>query len=102
MAKTSDDVINRAHRVLGLLAVDEVPTADMNAYALDTLEAAFDQLRYQQGVNANFDLTSIPDAVFIPLADLVASEISGHYSVNGPVRSRAISQLRAYLNPDDR
>lgn len=100
MPKTRLDVIARAHRVLGVLAVDEAPTADMVDYAGDTLDTLLEELTYSQ--NVFIDADDVDDAAFVPLADLLASEISLHYGVNGPLRSRAITRLRAYMIQDDR
>lgn len=102
MSKTKTEVIARAHRVLGVLAADENPSADMVAFAGDTLDGIYGELQYVQGVPVNFDLTDIPDEIFLPLADYLAAELAPHYAVNGPVRSRAIGRLRAYFMPDDR
>ena len=102
MSKTQADVVARAHRVLGLLAVDEVPTADMNAFAGNALEGAIEELTYVQGLGVSFDETSVPTELFLPLSDLLASEIAQHYGVQGPSRSRSISRIRANLAPDDR
>ena len=102
MAKTKLEITARAHRVLGLLAVDENPSADMIAFAGDTLDGVIDELEYIQGVSAPFDSDSVPDELFLPLGDLLAAEIAPHYSVPAPSRARAMTRVRAHLAPDDR
>lgn len=102
MSKTKADVVARAHRVLGLLAADETPTADMIAFAGDTLDGIVDELAYVQGLSISFDSESTPDELFLSMADLLAAEIAGHYGINGPLRSRAIGRIRASVAADDR
>ena len=102
MAKTQAEVVARAHRTLGLLAADEVPTADMNAFAGNALEGAIEELAYVQGLAVTFDKTDVPDELFLAVSDLLAAEIAPHYGVNGPSRSRAIARIRASLACDDR
>lgn len=102
MSKTKLEVVARAHRVLGLLAVDENPTADMIDFAGDALQGVIDELEYVQNVPVPFDADSTPDELFLPMGDLLAAEIASHYGINGPVRSRAIARIRAHVAPDDR
>jgi len=102
MSKTKLEVVARAHRVLGLLAVDENPTADMIAFAGEALEGAIEELAYVQGVGVSFDEDTVPDEIFLAMADLLAAEIAAHYGVAGPVRSRAIGRIRASLVTDNR
>ena len=102
MSKTRLEMVARAHRVLGLLATDEDPTADMIAFAGSALEGAIEELAYIQGVNVSFDADSVPEELFLPVGDLLAAEIADHYSVPGPIRSRAIGRIRANLACDDR
>lgn len=102
MSKTKLEVVARAHRVLGLLAADENPTADMVDFAGNTLDGVLGELEGVQGVSVPFDSDSTPDELFLPVADLLAAEIAGHYGVSGPARSRAISRVRASLAADDR
>lgn len=102
MPKTKLEMTARAHRVLGLLSADENPSADMIAFAGEALEGVIEELAYVQGVGISFDVDTVPDELFIPLGDLLAAEIAAHYGVVGPVRSRAISRIRASLVADDR
>lgn len=100
MTKTTAEVIARAHRELGLLAADEAPTADMDAYAQDALDGVIGELAAVQDVSVS--ASEVPDEVFIPLASLLAAEIAPHYGVQGPSRARAIGRLRAIYLSDDR
>ena len=102
MAKTKADVVARAHRVLGVLAVDENPTADMVSFAEDTLDGVYEELQDVQGLHLTWSLDDVPDGAFLPLADMLAAHIAPHYAVQGPVRSRAITRIRAYSAQDDR
>lgn len=102
MSKTKAEVIARAHRVLGLLAADENPTADDSAFAEAALDGLYDELQDVHCLHLTFDTADVPDGVFLPLSDLLAAEIADHYSVPGPVRSRALTRVRAFAAPDDR
>ena len=102
MAKTQAEVVARAHRTLGLLAADEVPTADMDSFAGNALEGAIEELAYVQGLGVTFDQTDVPEELFLAVSDLLAAEIAPHYGVNGPSRSRALTRIRANLACDDR
>ena len=46
MPKTKTDIVAHAHRMLGLLAADEVPTADMDAFAGTTLDGVLEEMHY--------------------------------------------------------
>lgn len=102
MAKTQAEVVARAHRTLGLLAADEVPTADMNAFAGNALDGVIEELTYGHGLSVTFDKTDVPDDLFLAVSDLLAAEVAPHYGVAGPSRSRAITRIRANLACDDR
>lgn len=102
MAKTQLDVVAMAHRRLGILATDEVPTADMDDYASDTLEALFEELQVSHGMSFTWTLATVPEAAFLPLSYLLATEIAPHYEVPSESRAKAMGRLRAYQFPDDR
>lgn len=102
MSKTKAEVIARAQRVLGVLAADENPTADDSAFAEAALDGIYDELETVHGLHLTFALDSVPDGIFLPFADLLASEMAAHYAVPGPDRSRALTRVRAYASPDDR
>ncbi len=103
MARTRLDLIAQAHRRLGVLAADEVPTADMVGYGRDTLELILAEL-VADGVPVAFaDPDFIPDALALPLAALLAVDLAPHYEVAPrDARSRCIGRLRSILLPDDR
>lgn len=102
MSKTKLEIVARAHRVLGLLAADEVPTADMIDFAGDALDGVIDELEFVQGVSVPFTSANVPDELFLPMGDLLAADIASHYGINGPTRSRALMRVRAALALDDR
>ena len=60
MAKTKTEMVARAHRQLGLLSVDEVPTADMDAFGGDSLKGVVDELAYVQCIPIGFDEDDVP------------------------------------------
>ena len=102
MTKTSLNVIERAHRHIGVLSVDETATADMQAYGLESLNAAFDELQSVHGTGFTWDIDTVPDAVFEPLSVLLAATIAPHYALAAPVpRASALMRVRAFAFPND-
>lgn len=102
MTKLRLDVIQHAHRILGILAADQEATADQEAYAGEVLDAVFAEVNTVEGLGFTWDLTAIPDEAFLGLSGLLASEIAPHYGLPAAPRSRSIARLRAYALPDDR
>lgn len=102
MTKTRADIIAMAHRSIGVLSVDSVPSADQDAYAGDVLDALFDELKAVHGFTFTWALDATPDEAFLPLSLTLASDIAGHYDVPFQSRSRGIARLRAWALPDDR
>ena len=99
---TTLDVIAMAHRRLGVLSADDVPSADMDAFATDTLTALFDELATVHRVDVAWDLDTVPQAAFLPLSYLLAAEIAQHYERPAEPRLRALNRFLAYAFPDDR
>jgi hypothetical protein len=102
MTKTRLEVVAQAHREIGVLSSDEVPTADQIGYAGDVLDSLFEELKEVHGMPFTWALDATPDAAFIPLSLCLAADIQRHYEMNKVRRSRAIGRLRAYAFPDDR
>lgn len=102
MTKTRLDVVQQAHRRLGVLSADEEATADQIAFGGEVLDALFAELNSVHSLGFTWDLTAVPDAAFLPLAGCLAVEIAPHYEIAAEPRSRAIMRLRAYALPDDR
>ena len=98
--KTRLDVIEQAYRRLGIKAADEALTADMEAYAGAALDALYDEL--SEFAQMDWWPEEIPEKVFIPLANLLASEIGPAYMVAVEPRGRPFARLMAVLRPDDR
>lgn len=99
--KTRLDVINRAMRRIGVKAEDENLTADQ----ITSVGEVFDMLvaRLDTEVSLTFTSASVPDEVFIPLANWLAAEVAPDYGVAAPTSpERAYSQVLAVLRPDDR
>lgn len=102
MTKSRLEIIEQAHRELGLLSVDETATADQSGYAGDVLDSLFAELKAVHGMPFTWSLDATPDEAFIPLGLCLAADIQRHYSLNLVRRSRAVARLRAYAFPDDR
>lgn len=99
---TRNDVVTLAHRLIGVLSADEVPTADQDAYAGDVLDAVFDELSASQGLLIAWTLDETPRKALMGLAETLASEIAPHYGLSFKPRSAGIARLRAALVSDDR
>lgn len=102
MTKTRLDVITMAHRRIEVLATDEEPTADQEAFAGDVLGGLFAEVNEVQGMAFTWGLEETPDAAFLPLSYLLAVEIAPHYGRPSESRAKAMGRLRAYAHPDDR
>lgn len=105
MTKTTLDVATQALRVVGVTAVDETPDASDFAFAKATLQGIRDELVTGHGATISWtlDADDIPDALFLPLAELLATDLAIAYArpMNMP-RSRALTRVRTILFPDDR
>lgn len=102
MPKTKLDVTQMALRRLGVLASDEEASADEYAFVTETLEALFEELKVVRGMAFSWALDETPEAAFLPLSYLLATEVSVHYGIPAEPRSRALARLNAYAFPDDR
>lgn len=99
--KTRLDVINRAMRRIGVKAEDENLTADQ----ITSVGEVFDMLvaRLDTEVSLTFTSASVPDEVFIPLANWLAASVADDYGVQSSIRPQeAYMQVLAVLRPDDR
>lgn len=93
-------VIEQAFRRLGIKSEDEALTADQRAYADATLDALHAEL--SQAAPMPFWPTEIPQALVIPLANLLAVEIGPSYGVAVEPRGRPLARVMAVIRPDDR
>lgn len=99
---TRNDVIALAHRNIGVLSADEVPTAEQNSFAGGILDAIYEELISAQGIPIAWTLDYTPNKALVGLAQTLSSDIAGHYGVQYLPRSRGIARLRAALVSDDR
>lgn len=105
--KTRLDVINRAFRKIGVKAEDEALTADQYENGGEVLDMLFAEVNSRateiHGQSFGFDLETLPDAAFLPLANLLAVELAPEYGANIPMsRGSAILRLLSVEFPDDR
>ena len=100
MTKTRVDVINAAHRKLGILSLGDTPSPDETEYASTTLDGVIAELNDVHGLLLPQNL--FDDALLIPLSELLASELARHYSIATPSRGNSVIRLRAILKPDTR
>jgi len=99
MAKTQTEVINRALRVIGVLAEDIEPSTATREIAEEVLEGVLAEARSNAPITWNND---IPDAAFLALSNLVAADLAPMYPpAVGPNRARAWARLMAIVRPND-
>ena len=103
MPKTKAELVAEAHRRISILSVDEDPSTDQTTYGESAADSLFAELNGEpHTMGFTWDLETIPDAVFRPLAWLLAVDLASHYVVPSEPRSRAMGRVRAYAFPDDR
>jgi len=102
MPKTRLDVIQQAHRQIGVLSADEEATADQESFAGEVLDTLFAEVTAVHSLTITWTLSAVPDSAFLPLARLLATEIASHYEVATEPRSRALMRYLAVVNPDNR
>lgn len=99
---TRTDIITMAHRRIRVLSTDEAPTADMDHFGGQALDALFAELPVSDGIAVTWTLDATPQAAFLPLSYLLAVEIGPHYSMATETRRAAMKRLRAATIVDDR
>jgi hypothetical protein len=93
-------IIELALRRIGVRSNDEAPSPDDITYAGGILDLLVEELATE--VTFTWDLTDVPGAVAVPLANLLAVDIATHYAVPAEPRGRAYGRLLAVLRPDNR
>lgn len=101
--KTRREVIDQAMRKLGVLAEDEVLTAAQIAEADEVLQGLYGELEAE--VAPSWTIDDVPQAAFLPLANLLASELAASFRVAPPVTRanawlRLLANLRAAPSPE--
>lgn len=97
--KSRKEVIERALKILGVLAYDEALTADQEAEGGAVLDSIFSKLNGQVPP-ATFELDSIPEEAFMPLANLLAAYVAPDYGQQATMGiGRAWLHLRSVYVP---
>lgn len=96
---TKSEVVELAHRLIGVAAHDEALTADQSDFGTDLYDGLAAELLALHSVTVP---ATIPSGVMVHMANAVAADLAGHYGVPGPSRASAIMKVRAYYLPDDR
>jgi len=103
MTKTSTDVVSEALRRIRVLGVGDTPAGDDATTGKDALDALFAELNAEpHAMGFTWTVETVPDAIFRPLAWLLAVDLAQTYQEQAEPRSRAMMRLRAYAFPDDR
>lgn len=94
------DVITKALRDIGVLAIDEAPEANDEASVGDVFDAIYAELSNEA---ITFSSSFIPADLFIGLSQMVAADAAPMYGRQAPVsRARAKLRMNAVMNPDNR
>ncbi len=95
MTKTSSEVIAEAHRRITVLSTDEDPSPDMISYAGGMLDAIVAE------ESVTWTTETVPDAVYRPLAWLLAADIAPHYEAPAEPRGKALYRFHGAIYPND-
>lgn len=79
MAKTSLETTTEALRMIGVVAVDESPTAAEHERAKQHLEAVFAELDDRIGIAAEWTIETIPDRLWPFMAAAVGGSVCTAY-----------------------
>lgn len=101
--KTRKQIIERALRILGVLAYDDALTAEQEQEAGCVLDSVFAKMNADIPGVSFAPVTDVPEEAFVPLANLLAAHMAPDYGVAAPVsRARAWLDVRAVYVKDDR
>lgn len=101
MPKTTNDVAQRALEILGVKDVEGAADYAEFRYARDAWASLFADLP-TQGITPTWTADTVPDALFLAVASLIAAEVGSAYGFPAPSRAAAMGRIRAYSLPDDR
>lgn len=95
---TKLDVATRALRHARITAHDEAATAE----AVDTAYVILDGIIAEIGAAVTWTSATIPDNVYIPLANWLSAELSPTFGKDPSARAREKLRFFAVIKPDDR
>lgn len=98
--KTRLEVIQYAARRLGVLAEDESLSSASEAMIGEALDSLFEEISLEAA--PTWDLTTVDDAAFVQLGNLLAAEVAPMFGVSGGSRSGHWLRLMAQIRPDNR
>lgn len=102
MPKTSRETVTRALRLIGVVNVSDEASASYYEYGRGALSDMISAMTETQGFDWSFDVDTVPDHLFEPMAEALAAKIAPAFMVNGPTYHSAVARLRALDFPDDR
>lgn len=101
MANTETTLINQVLGNLGVIGAGETPSAEDSATVQERIRPVIAQY-IALGIDMSADttdLTDIPDAIFLPLADLIAYECATPFQIGGVKRQELmLLQQQADIN----
>lgn len=103
MTKNRTEVVTLAMQRLGVSDIAEAVSAEQLSVAGNHLDLLFEEISAFEGVTISWTLATVPDNTALPLAYLLATEVSPVFGVQAPeTRGRAMVRLKRSINPDDR
>jgi hypothetical protein len=79
MTKTAQEVTTQALQNINVVGVGDTPSSEDAQKALDHLEAIFDTLDVTEGMALDWTIETVPNRLFLPLADMVSGSIALSY-----------------------
>ena len=99
MPRTTNDLIRRVLGLLEVVAAGQPVAAEDAELVRATLPSVLADLS-ARGIAAVADTDAIDDAVFLPLAEIIAGAVAADFGVAAPDRSAAELRLRAQQPTD--
>lgn len=99
MTKTTLEVVTRAHRRMNMIGLGEDLPAEYLDVGTIALQGIADELLPAHGIT--IDITAVDDDIFLPLSDLLITELASGYGKPSPPRSAPLMRLRAAAIAND-
>lgn len=98
---SSLDVMNMAFRRVGIVAQDEIPTADEYTAASELLDSIYAEVNRESPLV--WTIEDVPNEALLPLAMLLSYDLALAFG-RPPVSTRGMAMLRllSVVRPDDR
>lgn len=101
MAKTKAELVSRALSVLGIVGAGQTPSVENSNAVGDAVGPMVAQMVANDDLWL-FDIEAIPDAVFLPLSDLLANVVADDFgqAFDQGRQDRAMYQIKLLMRED--